>query len=249
MMELEGKRVLVTGASSGLGYAIASLFLKEGAHMLGVARRSETDLKDARYSYISCDITDDKQVRQLPRACEELMGGLDVLVNCAGETAIGGVRDTSPDAFRAMFEVNVFGLYNVTHALLPLLEASADGTIINIGSELGAKAIARRIAYSPAKAAVEMLTRCLAIECAPHIRVNGVLPGLMETPMTKARFSDAPDPDEARRNAAGRYLLKRLCTVEDVADAALFLASPRSSFITGDMIAVCGGGQFTTAEC
>ena len=247
-MELAGKRALVTGASSGLGYEIASLFLREGAQVIGVGRRAETELQHARYRYVSCDITDSEQAEQLPDACERWMGGLDLLVNCAGETAIGGIHDTSPEAFRAMFEVNVFGLYNVTRAALPLLEQASEAAIINVGSELGAKAIANRIGYSPAKAAVEMLTRCLAIECAPHIRVNGVLPGLMETPMTEARFSTAPDPDAARKAAAERYLLKRLCTVQDVAEAVLFLASPRSRFITGDMIAVCGGGQFTTAR-
>ena len=247
-MELAGKRELLTGASSGLGYEIAELFLREGAQVIGVGRRAETELRDARYRYVRCNITDSAQMPRLTEACRDWMGGLDVLVNCAGQTAIGGIRDTTPEAFRAMFEVNVFGLYNVTRAVLPLLEETEEATVINVGSELGAKAIADRVAYSPAKAAVEMLTRCLAIECAPRIRVNGVLPGLMETPMTAARFSGAPDPAAARRAAAERYLLKRLCTVQEVAQAVLFLASARSRFITGDMIAVCGGGQFTTAR-
>ena len=91
-----------------------------------------------------------------------------------------------------------------------------------------------------------MLTRCLAIDCGPRVRVNGILPGLTETPMTKERFINDKDPDTVRRQVAERYVLKRMCTPEDVANSAVFLGSDKSSFITGDMIAVCGGGHFTT---
>ena len=111
---------------------------------------------------------------------------------------------------------------------------------------MGVKAIPNRIAYCPSKAAVEMLTRCLAADEGPRVRVNGVLPGLTETPMTKMRFENAPDSDAERQRVCNRYVLKRMCTPEDVANGVVFLASDKASFITGDMLAVCGGGQFIT---
>ena len=112
-------------------------------------------------------------------ALAEKLEKVDILINCAGVTAIGSLKSTTLSQFRQQFEVNVFGLYQLTRAVLPLLEASEGGVIVNVGSELGARAREERIAYCPSKAAVEMLTRCMAMELAPRIRVNGILPGLM----------------------------------------------------------------------
>lgn len=248
MMELTGKTALVTGTSSGLGKAIALRFLAEGANVFGCGRRPESDIANPGYRYVSGDVADYAQAENIVRGCAEAFGGIDILVNCAGVTGIGNVFDTPPEDFHRQFQVNVFGPFHMSKAALPELQKRQGSTIINIGSELGAKAKADRIAYCPSKAAVEMLTRCLAIECGPEIRVNGVLPGLMDTPMTAHRFDRMPDPAEAREKAGKSYVLKRLCRVEDVVEAVVFLASEKSSFITGDMIAVCGGGQFTTCN-
>ena len=125
-------------------------------------------------------------------------------------------------------------------AALVYLKKSDDAAIINISSELSIKAVPERIAYCPAKAAVNMLTQCLAVECAPNIRVNAILPGLVETPMTKERFDNIEGYKEA---VTERYILKKICTPEDVANAALFFATEKSSFITGDLLTVCGGGH------
>ena len=239
-MELYGKTALVSGASSGLGQAIARRFVREGAQVIGIGRRELRETESFRY--LRCDITSEADTTALAEKLEKV----DILINCAGVTAIGSLKSTTLSQFRQQFEVNVFGLYQLTRAVLPLLEASEGGVIVNVGSELGARAREERIAYCPSKAAVEMLTRCMAMELAPRIRVNGILPGLMETPMTRDRFLNTPDPDAARAAAGEKYLLGRLCTVEDAVEAALFLASPRSAFITGDMLAVCGGGQFAT---
>lgn len=247
-MELKGKTALVTGATSGVGLEIAKRFLAEGAQVCGCGRREHCELSAPEFLYARGDLTDDSQAQSVVARCLAAFGKLDILVNCAGVTAIGGVLDTTPAEFRRQFEVNVFALFQVTRAAVPALARQPGSTIINIGSELGARAAPQRIAYCPAKAAVEMLTRCLAIECGPTVRVNGILPGLMETPMTQERFLSAPDPEGQREQVRQRYLLKRMCRVEDVADAALFLAGGRSSFITGDMLAVCGGGQFTTCR-
>lgn len=245
-MEFSDKTVLITGASSGLGEALVQRFLAEGAKVFGVGRRERVELTHPNYYYFSGDLTHEDEAGRAVECCCRVYGGLDCLINCAGVTGIGNVFQTDGAEFRHQFEVNVFAMYDMVRAALPELSKRHGSTIINIGSELGSKAKAERIAYCPSKAAVEMLTKCLAIECGPGIRVNGVLPGLMDTPMTHARFASMPDPEAARREAGSRYILKRLCRVEDVVEAVLFLAGERSSFITGDMIAVCGGGHFTT---
>lgn len=239
-MELCGKTALITGASSGLGRAIAFRFVQEGAQVVGIGRRNT--VAEHAFRYVCCDITKEEQVQALVQTLTKV----DILVNYAGVTAVGSLKTTKTQTLRQQFEVNVFGLYELTRQVLPLLEQSREGVIVNVGSELGRWAKADRIAYCPSKAAVEMLTRCMALELAPGIRVNGIMPGLMDTSMTRQRFEDSKDPAAARLEAGNRYLLKRLCTVEDAVEAALFLASSRSRFITGEMLAVCGGGQSDT---
>lgn len=247
-MEFSGKTVLITGASSGLGKELARRFLREGAWVFGIGRRQDPGLEDPGFFYFSGDLTHYETACRAAQACARVFGTIDILINCAGVTGIGNVFDTTAEEFHRQFEVNVFAVFHMTKAALPFLRKQPGSNIINVGSELGSKAKADRISYCPSKAAVEMLTKCLAIECGPEIRVNGVLPGLMDTPMTHGRFSEAPDPDVARQKAGRAYILNRLCRMEDVVEAVVFLASGRSSFITGDMIAVCGGGHFTTCQ-
>ncbi|MGI6623681.1 MAG: SDR family NAD(P)-dependent oxidoreductase [Acetivibrionales bacterium] len=247
-MELEGRIAIITGASSGIGAEIARFFLKEGAKVVGCGLDEKPPFSAPDYIYVPADMCRQESAKQVVDRCIQRYGRLDILVNSAGVTGIGNIHNTSVEEFKRQFEVNVFGVYIMTKAAIGEISKSEHGTVINIVSELGVKAIADRIAYCPSKAAVEMLTRCLAIECGPSVRVNGILPGLTETPMTRDRFEMAPDPDTERKKASNRYILKRLCTTEDVANAAVFLASDRSSFITGSMIAVCGGGHFTTCQ-
>ena len=158
-MELEGKTALVTGATSGAGLEIARRFLEEGAQVCGCGRRESCEISAPDFLYVRGDLTDDDQARAVVARCLEAFGKLDILVNCAGVTGIGGVLDTSPEEFRHQFEVNVFALFHVTRAAVAALEQQPQSAVINIGSELGTRAAAQRIAYCPSKAAVEMLTR------------------------------------------------------------------------------------------
>ncbi len=245
-MLLKDRVAIVTGASSGIGRVIAAFYLAEGAKVIGCGLEDEFDLMNDNFKYIKANICEFNQAQLVMKRCVEEFGYVDILVNCAGITGIGDIYSTSIDEFKRQFEINVFGLYTMTKACISEIEKSDHASIINIVSELGVKAVAQRVAYCPSKSAVEMLTRCLAIDCGPRVRVNGILPGLTETPMTKERFINDKDPDTVRRQVAERYVLKRMCTPEDVANSAVFLGSDKSSFITGDMIAVCGGGHFTT---
>lgn len=247
-MELKNRTALITGASSGLGETIARFYLEEGAKVFGCGLEAQAHFQHENFAYRQADICDEAQAAAAARDCEERFGGIDILVNSAGVTGIGTIDTTTVAEFRRQFEINVFGVYTMTRAAIDTLRRSEHAVIINIVSELGVKCIPERVAYCPSKAAAEMLTRCLAVDCGPRIRVNGILPGLTETPMTRMRFENAPDPEAARRKASSRYVLGRMCTPEDVANGAVFLASDRASFITGDMLAVCGGGQFTTCQ-
>ncbi len=247
-MELQDRVAIITGASSGIGEVIAQFYLKEGAKVYGCGLEPAAHISDPGFFYQQSNICEEDQAKKVVAGCVERFGGVDILVNCAGVTGMGTIDDTSVAEFRRQFEINVFGLYTMTKAAIDEVRKSEHAVIINIVSELGVKAIPNRVAYCPSKAAVEMLTRCLAADCGPRVRVNGILPGLTETPMTKMRYENAPDPEAERQKTRNRYVLKRMCVPEDVANGAVFLASDRSSFITGDMLAVCGGGQFITCQ-
>lgn len=247
-MELQDRVAIITGASSGIGEVIARFYLEEGAFVYGCGLEAEAHVEHPRFVYQQCDICVPEQAASVVEGCVSRFNHADILVNCAGVTGIGNIDNTSVAEFRRQFEINVFGLYTMTKAAIDTIRQSEHAVIINIVSELGVKAIPERIAYCPSKAAVEMLTRCLAADCGPRVRVNGILPGLTETPMTKMRYENAPDPEAERQKTRNRYVLKRMCVPEDVANGAVFLASDRSSFITGDMLAVCGGGQFITCQ-
>lgn len=247
-MELEKRVAVVTGASSGIGAVIARFYLNEGAFVYGCGLEDHAEIDHKRFFYQKADICDPEQAESVVKGCEDRFGGIDILVNCAGVTGIGTIDNTSVAEFRRQFEINVFGVYTMTKAAIDTVRRSDHAVIINIVSELGVKCIPERVAYCPSKAAVEMLTRCLAVDCGPRVRVNGILPGLTETPMTKMRYENAADPEAERQKTRNRYVLKRMCTPEDVANGAVFLASDRASFITGDMLAVCGGGQFITTQ-
>ena len=242
-MHFNDRVVLVTGSSSGFGASIAKSFLERGAKVYGCGLDMESKITDANYEYIQADLTSYSKAVKVANRCYRVFGGIDCLINSAGITGVGNADDTSIKDFKNQFEVNVFATYNMCKAAICYLKESTDASIINIASELGVKPFPNRIAYCPAKAAVVMLTQCLSIDYGPQIRVNAILPSLAETPMTKMRFEQADDPDELRNKMNNRYVMKRMCQPEDVAKAALFLASDLSSYITGDSLAVCGGGH------
>lgn len=246
-MDLRGKVALVTGASSGIGEVIAKKYIKEGAKVFGCGIEEKANIEECEsFSYMEGDLTDYNNAIKIVRECVRKFGKMQILVNCAGITGTGKIEDTCTEEFKRQFDVNVFGVYNMCKASIEYLKKSEDAVIINIASELGVKPICNRIAYCPSKAAVVMLTKCLALDCGPRIRVNAILPSLTETPMTEERFERAEDPEKFRQAMNDRYVLKRMCRPEDVANGAVFLASDKSSYITGDLLAVCGGGHICT---
>ena len=238
---LAGKTAFVTGASSGIGEAIAYRFCEEGAEVVGCGRRERAELRHERFSYFRADLTLPEEVAAAMAAAGTRSGVLDIVVNCAGVTHTGSLATTDVETFAQIFKVNVEGVFNVCKAALPYLHKSRGASIINVASDLGLKSLAERIAYCPSKAALIMLTRCIAQEEAPGVRANCILPGLVETPMLQQRFEQAADSAALRDALANMYLMKRMGTLDDMASAAVFLASDESSFITGSSLEVCGG--------
>ncbi|WNG29065.1 SDR family oxidoreductase [Cystobacter fuscus] len=197
--DFRGKVVLITGASSGIGRAVARVYAAQGAHLVLAARR-EPALRDAareveslgvRALPVCCDITREEDVARLVRETEAAFGGLDVLVNNAGLGLYGPVEGFSEAQLRQVFEVNFFGLVRVTRAALPLLRQRAPGSqVINVSSVLGHRGLPLLGGYGSSKAAVNLLTESLRAELATEgIRVLLVSPGLTETEFRDARLN------------------------------------------------------------
>ncbi|MGL5042908.1 MAG: SDR family NAD(P)-dependent oxidoreductase [Culicoidibacterales bacterium] len=234
-MEFKGKKIVITGASSGIGEALAQNLHKRGAIIVGIG------LEDVQkpYQYYQADITNVAEVNVIFAQIKEDLGALDGLVNCAGITQVGTLETLTHEQFDREFAINVTGVFNICKAAIGLLKGRAS-SIVNVASDLGVKPIPQRIGYCPSKAALIMLTKCIAVDYAPNVRANCILPGVVETPMTADRFIQEP---ELRDIYAQMYLAKRIGTIDDMTNAITFLLSAKSSFITGDQIAVCSGGQ------
>jgi 3-oxoacyl-[acyl-carrier protein] reductase len=244
--DLKGKKVLVTGSSSGIGAATAKMFAKQGCfvgvHYFRTKDGGEKTLAEVKKVSDGCllaaDMRDKKQVVKLIKDFIKLAGGIDVLVNNAG-TLIErqDFADATDEYFEDTFATNVKSAFLASQAALEYLKKT-NGCIVNIGSVAGHNGGAQGSGlYSAAKAAVATMTIAMAKEFAPFgIRVNSVMPGLIET-----RFHEQFSTPERRKAVAQETPLGRNGRAEDVAKAILFLASNAAGFITGEYIAVNGG--------
>jgi len=261
---LAGKVAVVVGAGQsanagpddhtvGNGRAVAMLFAREGARVLAVdrdpdsLRETEALIVQAGGSVqtLVADITDEEQVEKIAPACIDAFGSIDILHNNVGiGTGDGGVTKLDREVWENIFEVNVTGMYLTCKHVIPTMRAGGGGAIVNVSS-IAAVATAGIAAYKSSKAAVNALTQHLAAANFRHgIRVNAVMPGLMDTPMAIGGHSSAldVDPEDMRRKRNNIVPLgKQQGTGWDTAYAALFLASEEARFITGVLLAVDGG--------
>jgi ketoreductase RED2 len=235
-----GRTVLITGSSSGIGAATAHLFAAAGATVV-VNSSSSVEAGEAlaaalpAASYIQADIADEVQVRYLIDQVIDRHGRLDVLVNNAGTTQViphNDLEAASAEVWRRIFEVNVFGTWQVTVAAVPHLTSSGDGQVINISSIAGERPTGSSIPYACSKAAVSHMTRLLANVLGPAVRVNAVAPGLVDTPWTA-------DWDFVRDYVKAQAPLQRTASPDDVATVVMGLA--RSTYVTGEVVMVDGG--------
>jgi NAD(P)-dependent dehydrogenase (short-subunit alcohol dehydrogenase family) len=248
---LKGKVAVITGGTSGIGRAATMLFLREGARVVassndpaGGAQLISEVPKSYRASlaFVDGDVSKPEAMEDLIRAGIDAFGRLDVIFGNAGTSFSGTAEETSPDDWQRVISVNLAGHFYLVKYAIPELVRVGGGSIILTASELGLIGGRRLVAYCAAKGGVVAMARALAVDCAPqHIRVNCLAPGPIRTPMIEQWFKDAPDPLALRDLATRPVLLGRLGEPEEVAQAALFLASDESSFITGSVLVVDGG--------
>jgi NAD(P)-dependent dehydrogenase (short-subunit alcohol dehydrogenase family) len=241
MSRLDGRKIIVTGGASGIGRATAVLFAQEGAAVAVLDRSAGPDGS----TFVPVDVADAASVRQAVDAAAEAMGGLDGVVNAAGIFSAAGLADTTPALFSETLAVNLTGTFLVIQATAPRLLAAAAGraTIVNIGSGVGITPTGPgSTAYVASKGGVIAMTKALAMELAPAVRVNVVCPGSVDTPMTQGLLRNAAG--EVNPAVAARYALHRPALPEEIAAAILFLTSVEASFVTGIVMAVDGGRTF-----
>jgi NAD(P)-dependent dehydrogenase (short-subunit alcohol dehydrogenase family) len=239
---LQGRKIIITGAASGMGRAIAQLFAREGAQ-LALFDVSAAPLAEVAKSLgahaIAMDVSVPEAVSRAVSEAEAKMSGIDGVVNAAGILRVATFADTEPGIWRRVHDINLFGPYLVCRAALPALQKSAKATIVNIASMGGIRTPFGMIAYGASKAGLIGLGNGLALELAPGIRVNTVCPGIIKTPMTDALQSGvSADDSDMIRSSVG---LGRKGTPMEVAYITLFLTSDESSFNTGSVFTVDGG--------
>lgn len=249
-MRLNGKIALVTGAGSGIGAETARRMAAQGAvvacaDVRGAAAEATAAgivASGGSAQGMTVDVTSTESVAAAVARVVAGHGRLDILVNNAGVTIVGAVADLSEAEWDRELEVNLKSVFRFSKAVWAQMKAQGGGVILNTASIAGLTAIPADAAYCVSKAGVVMLTKCMAIDGArDKIRVNCVCPGYVETPMIQGYFDDQPDPEAARRHAAGMHPLGRLGTPADIAEAFVYLASDEASWVTGTALVADGG--------
>ena len=240
-MRLEQATALVTGANSGIGKAVSSHLRREGARLLLTGRKERLDTAQPDDLYVPGDLNDEAFVEGLAHRAAESLGTVDVVVLNHGLQASSPLTEMAYDDAKNVLHSNLLSAFLVMKHFAPLMP-SAGGSFVCVSSRLGTVGKAEEVLYSAAKGGLIMLAKGAAIEWAPrNIRVNVVAPGLTATPIIEASIQRSPDPEAYRRERESQIPLQRLATPEEVADAVLFLASSKSSYITGAVLPVDGG--------
>jgi len=242
-MRLTGKVAIITGGGSGIGKAIARAFVREGAKVV-IAGRDTRKLDRAVAEIVgeclavSADVSSTNDVQKLVSAAMETFKRIDILVNNAAMLLPGTAESISEEDFDQTFNINVRGLWLLSRAVLPHMRATGGGSIINVGSVLSLLGARNRVAYSASKGAVMAMTKAMALDhAAENIRVNCIAPGIVATEMVEKFNTD----EAARRQREAMHPMGRFGQPEEVANAAVFLASDESGWTTGSVITVDGG--------
>ena len=253
---MDGKVVLVTGASSGIGRAAARHFADKGAQVVAVGR-NEAELNTLREEFHGAkngihmsptDLRGVSQIERLVSSTVDKFSRIDVLVNSAGIIANGSVEDTSLDDWDKMMDINLRSVFYLTQKCIPSLEES-EGNIVNVSSVAGARSFPNVLSYCVSKAGIDQFTRCVALELAPkNIRVNAVNPGVAVSNLHKRGGMDDEAYEAFLENSKNTHPLGKVGEPDDVANLIGFLASDDASWITGVTYGIDGGRGQTCAR-
>lgn len=246
---LSGRRFFITGAAKGIGAACVARLVAAGARVAAFDRDSKAlEALRARFPDVVIalgDVSSSADVRNAVEGCASGLGGVDGLICSAGIDLVSTLEETSDEAWRRIFAVNMDGAMHACRAALPHLRRSGRGSIVNVSSGAGLQPLKLRTAYSASKAALQMFSKALAMEVAEHgIRVNVVCPGAVETDLLREGIDASADPAAARETVRQRYALGRIADADEIAAAIIWLSSSEASFVTGIAMAVDGGRTF-----
>lgn len=245
-LSLAGRVAIVTGSSRGIGKGIALMFAEAGADVVVCSRNLDGKLELAaeeirklgrRSLAVAADVANSADIDKLVKKTKEELGAIDILVNNAGTVARKSVIEHSEEDWDRVVDTNLKSCFLLSRAAGRIMMEQKRGNIINIASMRGIVAAPGRVSYTVSKAAVLMLTRVLALEFAPHVRVNAIAPGWIMTELTSPQWQDP----EIRKEIDATIPIDRWAAVEEMASVALFLASDVSSYVTGHILVADGG--------
>jgi NAD(P)-dependent dehydrogenase (short-subunit alcohol dehydrogenase family) len=248
-MRLKDRVAIVTGGSKGIGWGIATVFAQQGAKIAVVARDAkagEQTVEEIHYKggeaiFISCDVSNEEQVKAMVQKTLDTYGQIDILVNNAGVGTYKSVLDTTSEEWDRCLAIDLKSVFLCSKYVIPHMQSLGKGAIINISSVHSRATVNSVAPYAASKGGITALTRNMALDYGPIIRVNTISPGWVLTPLIQGIFDSYDNPAEQQRKVEQRQAMKRIGTPEDIGYAAAFLASNEASFITGTELFVDGG--------
>jgi len=249
MQLMKGRVAVITGATSGMGRATALLFAREGASIVASGRDEERGRSlvgeilaaGGRVEFVPGDVSLPETNARLVETCARAFGDVDTIVAFAGMLGLGSITDVPPDTWRQTMAVNLDAVFYLLRSGLPAMKARGGGSVVIGGSIAALKAFPNHAAYCASKGALLALVRQAAIDYGPGIRINVLCPGPVDTPLIWDSAAAFPDPARAVSDVAQKTLMKRLGSPDDIARAALFLASEESGWVTGTSLTIDGG--------
>jgi NAD(P)-dependent dehydrogenase (short-subunit alcohol dehydrogenase family) len=248
-MRLKEKVAIITGGGQGIGAGIAETFGREGANIVladineetGRQKTEELQEEGVRAVFIRTDVSREEQVKHLIEAASNEFGGIDILINNAAITTRKSAVETSFAEWQKVIGVNLTGAFLCSKYAIPEIEKRDGGAIVNIASWHAEKTITRLAAYVASKGGLTALTRQMALDCGPlNIRVNAVCPSTVDTPLLRQTFESFEDPEEAFRQTLEFQPFGRIGTVQDIANACLFMVSDEAAYVSGQTLMVDG---------